>query len=304
MPDSPTPIDATERWLLPSLRSCLAGPEQTQWRRWLGRAQRLPDAAVGPRLAAAEALALAPLQVPWVSALATADLDPEQARTAWLRLDRVVLLVDGYRLRLAGLLDQPWSDSQWRQLQECLGDLPEAAAWRLQAGPAGRAYLCTPPGPGQNSLPAAPATLPPDALLGADLLEALPAARLWRRLLNDCQVALSTNELAQAGHGIRQSEAPWLWGDATQEASRSEVAWGMVDDAELQHLLGHLGCQTHAMAGRGVREGSSAQPAMIVPALRQGPLWLGFACGARFVLQPHDRWRFWKPSWSGGEAQT
>ena len=298
MAEAPSASDAGERWLLPSLRSCANGSQGSEWRRWLGRGLRLSDVDAGPRLAVAGALSLTPAQVPWVRALAQQDLPDEWAGRAWLRLDRVTLQVDGFRLRLVALHDQPWSDHQWHSLQTCLRELPGTENWQLQPGQGGRSYLCVDGPLSDRTLPEGPGTPPPDALLRADLLESLPTARLWRQFLNDAQVALSPRDLTQAGHGVLQSEAPWLWGDAREEIEQCGLNWASVDDPELRALARYLRLNVGEGAGPRLREGATATPASIAKALKQGPLWLGFACGARWLLRPRDRWRWWTSAWT------
>lgn len=289
-----------ERWLLPALPALLRGAEAAEWRRWLGRATRLADGGYGPRHALADALGLPLPQLPWVRAQARADLPDSLADTAVVRADRIRTRVDGFALRLTGLNDAPLTAALQRQIAEAVADVFSDARLRLQPGAGGRQYLC---GEAPASLDG-PQTLPPDALFGTDLADALPPTPRWRRLLNELQICLNQSGPGQAGHGVLHADGFWFWGDARAElAQLPEPGWREVEDQEIEALLELLGWRGQPGGKQsGLREGLSAAPAGIAGALRHGPLLLCFASGERYCLRPRDRWRIWCGPWR--EAAT
>jgi hypothetical protein len=288
---------AHERWLLPALPALLRGADGAQWRHWLGRARRLTDSGYGPRHALADALGQPLAQLPWVHAQARADLPQALAETAVVRADRIRSRVDGFALRLTGLNDALLAAPLQQQLTEVVNELCADVGLRLQQAPGGRQYLCGMPGEDLDG----PQTLPPDALLGTDLADALPTALRWRRLLNDVQICLNQSGPNQAGHGVIQADGYWFWGDSRAELTQLvEPGWVQLEDAEIKALTDLLGWKGEpGSATAGLREGPSAQPGGIADALRCGPLLLCYASGERFELRPRDRWRFWASHWKG-----
>lgn len=280
-------------WLLPGLRAVLNGADGERWRGWLGRAERLEDSAFGARQAWADALGVAPEQLPWARACAAHELDPVAADQVLAIADPLQTRVEMFDLRVLGVGAGQLSADQAAGLLEAINGYLEDEGLRLIAS-AVRWYLC-----GDAERWPDAGCLPSDSLLGSSLAGYLPESLPWQRLLNELQVYLKQHQLLQQlkqrGGGV---DSLWFWGGASAAPQSVACSWMVVEEADFRALGEYLGLQDgEYAAGDGIVEGAGANAAAIGSALRRGSLRLHFASGERFALRSRDRWRFWvKPA--------
>ena len=279
-------------WLLPSLRALLRGADAELWRRWLGRASRLPDGTFGARQAFADALGVPLTTLPWARACAAAELAPTEAARVVAIAEPIQTRVEVFNMRVLGSGWGALPDSQRAQLMADLNQYLQAEGLCLVAG-AHHWYLCAEDGEWPD-----PQCLPCDSLLGSSLSEFLPQSLVWQRLLNELQVFLNQHAPLQAAkaRGETQADSLWFWGGAASSPAAA-VAWLEAEEFEFQALGSRLSLAAKAAAGgSGICE-RPFDPLDVSASLRRGRLRLNFACGARFVLESRDRWRFWAPAW-------
>ncbi len=288
-------------WLLPGLRAVLSSTDGERWRRWLGRAERLDDSAFGARQALADALGVAPEQLPWARACAAQELDPEAAHEVLAIADPLQTRVEMFDLRVLGVGAGQLSADQAAGLLEAINGYLADEGLQLIAS-AERWYLC-----GEAERWPDAGCLPSDSLLGSSLAAYLPDSLPWQRLLNELQVYFKQHQLLQQlkQRGSGSVDSLWFWGGASAAPRSVACSWMEVEEADFRALGEHLGLHDgERVAGDGVVEGASANAEGIGTALRRGRLRLHFASGERFALQPRDRWRFWVKPASADSLQS
>jgi hypothetical protein len=284
--------------LLPERRRLSATP--TALAAMLGRGDRLPDAQAGERAQLLRHFELVPQG--WPMAAITRAFDAADAgEGTWLRADPAHALVEatGARLHAIGSLglDREEVDDFLAVLRPVFGD----AGVRLDAPTPERWYLSLPDGA------PVPDFADPASALGADLFPLLPAGRegrRWRALFNEAQVLLHQHprNAARIAAGRAPVNALWFWGAGRlPHAVRSDARAVLSDDVEmlaLARLAGRDGAQEIAPGTlvdlRRLRDAARLE-AVLRDAMREAHATvLDFADGARWQLQPAQRWRFWR----------
>ena len=172
---------------------------------------------IGRDVANADALRLAlfgadvAAQVPVGALTAVADgLAQRGDERYWLRVEPVTLTADMTRVFMTahGLADVEQADRA--ALRACVADALAEAGHALQHGPSDHWLLAPDTPPPVTFMPLAEA-------LGRDMADTLPgavAARAWRRLLTDLQVALHNADVnrRRRERGLREVNGVWLWG--------------------------------------------------------------------------------------------
>lgn len=246
----------------------------------------------------------------WPVAAVTRQRDAgDAAHSAWLRADPAYVRPDinGARLLAFGPalgLDERDSAALLPALRPVFGD----AGFTLDAPSPSRWYLRLPLGA------RLPAFAPPEAALGADLLEHLPGiegdpspeARRWRALLNEAQVVLHNHpHNAWRGEaGLAPINSLWFWGAGVlPDHVRSSCTHVRTNDSLLA-ALAHAAGVRGDMPGEGdvlvdyraLATFDDAFLGWIASAVAgQLPrLVLDFADGARWEIRRAQRWRFWR----------
>jgi hypothetical protein len=275
--------------------------------RRLGRGDRLADAAPGERAQLLRHFELLPRG--WPMAALTRELDAGDAGSGlWLRADPVYLRADANGARLQAWatlgLEAEESEDFLASLRPAFGD----AGMALSAATPERWYLSL----------AAGAPLPefvdPADAVGGELLSVLPGGpegRRWRALFNEAQVILHQHprNAAREAAGLAPVNGLWFWGAGQlPQAVRTRVGRVLSGDCELLALARRAGI---AVAGAQAGEVDPDAPPTLVDLRRQRDwakvqriiadagtagteLALDFADGARWRLQPRQRWRFWR----------
>ena len=139
----------------------------------------------------------------------------------------------------------------------------------------------------------------PEQALGADLFEHLPQGeegRRWRALLSETQVILHNHpgNVERAALGKAPVNSLWFWGGgALPDAITMNVSAVESSDPELQALaaLAQASATGPALLDlRHERDWSVVETQL----RRDSSTLLDFADGARWMLQPRQRWRFWR----------
>jgi len=286
--------------------------DAADWRRWLARGDRLPDAPPG-RSAVLRALFRFP-GTAWPAAALRRRAHAGDAHLgAWLCADPSFVRGEatGARLMVSPLddLSREEADGLARALRTLFGDAGAPLEIDTPSGWCVRVAEGAP----------LPAFVEPDQALGADLLQCLPAGdrgRPWRRLFNEAQVILHAHPVnaARVAAGRLPVNALWFWGagrlpgavqTALQRAAGSDgVLRGLCACADVP-------CDSEAAQAIDGGEGevladfASTDPAIIADewlprcqrALGQrrfGQVEFAFVSGERFRLRPWHRWRFWR----------
>ena len=297
---------ATATLLLPARSRFAAAALPDDVARALGRAV-VAQGEPGERAQLQRHFSLSPAH--WAVAALTRQHDAGDAAGAcWLRADPAYVVPDMHGARMMGHGDtlRPGDDDA------------AALAPALQAVFAGHGIGFDAPHPSRwyLRLPA-DAELPvfavPDDVLGDDLYEHLPqgdAGRRWRALLTETQVVLHTHPWNQqrAARGLQPINSLWFWGPgALPQAVSTAHAQVRSRDALLQALALAAGVQVDGADAvdalvdlrqlRSLQQLGNDAIRPLLQALRRGELQrlvLDFEDGLRFVLEPGQRWQFWK----------
>lgn len=280
-------------------------------KRWLARGDRLPDALRGRDAALREVFQLPGLSLP-VAALLREHLARDAGENPWLCADPAYLRVEAHGARLLACgedlqLTREEAESLAQPLRPLFGD-------------AGTPLEITAPSRWALRLPAGaqlPDFVPPDAALGANLLEQLPqgdAGRRWRALFNEAQIVLHSHPVnaARRERGAMPVNALWFWGaGALPMWVKSSLKLAVSDDplvCALAHRAGVTAAAVapHALdrlqrgsdtlldlASRNAREIESAWMPRLQSRDTQGSE-IAFASGERFRIKPWHRLRFWR----------
>ncbi len=255
----------------------------------------------------------------WPAAAVSRQSDRgDAAGHAWLRADPVHVRPDitGARLLAHGRamqVDANDVDAILPALKPLFGD----AGCLLDAPVPDRWYLQLPEGA------VLPAFSPPDAALGAELLEHLPGgdsrspeARRWRSLLSEVQVVLHNHprNLERIAAGRPAINSLWFWGAGRlPTAVHCDYRQVLSEDDTLLAFARLAGAGAAALPARcpaiaedmlvdlrDARDLARLQADWLAPlfeALRTGTLRelaLDFESGEGYRLSPRQRWRMWR----------
>lgn len=278
-------------WLLPA-RAQTRMPGLAGFDTLCARADAL--VAVEPGLDAALADAFGWRQpVPWAALLAQA---PADSPVPWLAADLVHVRAEAVGARVMALaVDQP--DPDLAGLFEALRPWLADEAIEIARIDGGRALLRCPVSHGD------PAALAPDALLGCDLREALPADLRWQRRINEMQIVLtqqSSNE-SRAARGLPAWNTLWFWGQGSAD-SCPLLPVAAVDsvDPTLQALARRwtLPLIDAGQAAPGAVLRDLRDPRRLLQAWQSGArpvdARIRFADGSGVRTRPWHRWRLWR----------
>lgn len=292
----------------------------------LGRADALPQSDAGRAAQRLRYVELLPAR--WSPAALSRHRDAgDAADAAWLRADPAYVRPDinGARLLAYGEALSPTrdeTDAMLSALRPLFGDrgfaldAPTPTRWYLRL-PAGRQW---------------PDFSEPEIALGEDMFEHLPhgdAARVWRALLNEAQIALHQHPANERRRerGQPPINALWVWGGGClPDRVRIAAARVRSDDDALRDCAYAARVPDEALPARfsnaGTADGAAAvalpglydlqrerdlkrfqddwlRPA--ISALRSGAisvLTLDAADGRRLRLRAAQRWRFWRAPWT------
>ncbi|TAN06406.1 MAG: phosphoglycerate mutase [Rhodanobacteraceae bacterium] len=284
------------------------------WRRWLARADRLPDNPAAREVAVRGLLRFAGDAVPLAALRHHCHAD-DAATGTWLCADPAWVRSEATGARL---MTWPLADLSAAEAAEL------AATLRPLFGDAGMPLTVDTPSAWcvrlADGAPAVPFTEPSRAL-GVAMLECLPtgeAGRPWRRLFTEAQVALHAHPVnaTRVAAGKQPVNALWFWGAGplpggvstglAAVASHAEVLRGLARIAHIKTLDPAPEAVHAATAGDEVLLdlGDAAAPVVVQqwwPALRRWlhvgrftSLALTFASGERFRVRRAHRLRFWR----------
>ncbi len=245
----------------------------------------------------------------WPVAALTRQMDVGDAgRDLWLRADPARVVPDMHGARLMGFgetlgLDETDAQALLPALQPVFAehglqfDAPTPTRWYLRV-------------PEALTLPVFVA---PEAVLGDDLFDHLPAGepgRRWRALLSETQVVLHTHpwNAQRAAQGRTAINTLWFWGGGVlPDAVRTSHAQIRSRDALLRALALAAGVQVDGEQTvdalvdlrqlRSMQQLGDEAIAPLLQAVRRGELdqlVLDFEDGAHFVIAAAQRWQFWK----------
>lgn len=196
-------------WLLPSSHQ-LAQPPFAELRASCRRADPLP--AIEPGLDAALRASFGwNCSPPWAALLSGVD---RQSPTPWLAADLIHVRAETSGARVMALaVDAQPPDPDCALLFDALRPWLADEAIELAEVQGGRALLRCPVSHGD------PAVAGPDAVLGADLREVLPADLRWQRRLNEMQIVLAQQSCNQARLARQQPpwNSLWFWGQGSAD---------------------------------------------------------------------------------------
>ncbi len=292
----------------------------------LGRADALPQTDAGRAAQRSRYIELLPAR--WSPAALSRHRDANDAAdAAWLRADPAYVRPDinGARLLAYGEALSPTrdeTDAMLSVLRPLFGD----RGFALDAPTPTRWYLRV------SSGSQWPEFSEPENALGEDMFEHLPhgdAARGWRTLLNEAQIALHQHPANEQRRerGLPPINALWVWGGGRMP-SRVRIASARVcsDDRALRDCAYAASVPDAALPARFADAdnaddtGISAMPGLYdlhrerdlkrfqddwlrpaLSALRSGAistLMLDAADGCCLRLRATQRWRFWRSSWT------
>lgn len=259
----------------------------------LGRADRLANAAPGEQAQLARYFTL-PSVPHWPMAAIQRQYDVGDAFGAtWLRADPAYVRADMTGARLLAWGNLALDDRESAAFIRDLAPSFLQMGCQLTATASDRWYVSFPAG---TTLPTFSS---PEQALGADLFEHLPQGeegRRWRALLSETQVILHNHpgNVERAALGKAPVNSLWFWGGgALPSAITMSVSAVESPDAALQALaaLAHASATSLVLHDlRHARDWSMVEKQLP----RDSCIVLDFADGARWKLQPRQRWRFWR----------
>ena len=288
-------------WLLPT-RNQVAALTLGDFQATCARGDPLP--ATDPGLDAALGAAQGWRQpVPWAALLAGAAAD---SLTPWLAADLVHVRAEAVGARVMALaVDQAVPDPDLRGLFEALRPWLADEAIEMVQIDGGRALLRCPASHGD------PGTLAPDALLGCDLREVLPADLRWQRRLNEMQIVLtqqSGNE-SRIARGLPAWNTLWFWGQGSADlCPRPDFATLASTDPQLRALARRWALPVvdpeYPAPGPGpvlrdLRDPRQLRAAWLA-GMRPEDAALRFGDGTGLRIRRWHRWRFWRSAVPAG----
>jgi hypothetical protein len=249
----------------------------------------------------------------WAPAALTRVVDggiEDASLSGWLRADPAYIRPDinGARLLATGDtlgIDASDVDALLPALRPLFGDV----GFPLDAPHPGRWYLRL---PREAKLPAFAA---PAQALGEDVFEHIPSgaeARRWRVLSSEAQVVLHNHphNAVRAAAGKPPINSLWFWGGGVLPDHVTSTSQTVYSDDPLLHGLASVGklvsMPLNAFSDftadalvdlRTLPDPRALVDAWMLPAAAsamRGKVMLDFADGPDFILQPGQRWRFWR----------
>lgn len=297
--------------LLPSLAGL---DDVAEFRHWLGKGDRLPDAPATRDGAVRELLRFAGDALP-VAALRHHCHADDAAAGAWMCADPAWVRSEATGARL---MTWPLADLSAVEAAEL------AVALRPLFGDAGVPLVVdTPTAWCVRTAAGAPpvALTEPARALGAAMLDCLPAGdggRMWRRLFNETQIALHAHPVnaTRMANGKQPVNALWFWGagslpDAVSTelaavASSDDVLRGLAKIARIKILdplpaaldtavsAGSVLLDVDGVASRDVVQQWLPEFQRGLRTRRFDVIVLTFASGERFRISRAHRLRFWR----------
>lgn len=291
--------------LLPEARRFAGQPLSAEFSWRLGRADRLPGAEAGERAQLLRYFDLQPRG--WPMAAITRQADCADARdNAWLRADPAHVRADMGSVRLLACGDLGLSPDECELFLKPLRPLFGDVGFPISAATPSRWYLML---PREAKIPTFPT---PTEAIGDDVFAHVPEGpegKRWRAMLNEVQIVLHNHPRNQ--QRISAGQLPvnslWFWGGGVlPDHIRCSAQSVESDEFELQalsRLAGISAVTTHAgnriVDCRGERDWSNLESRQIEQWLRQlgtrfAQLVMDFADGTRFVIEPRQRWRWFR----------
>jgi hypothetical protein len=286
--------------LLPERRRYAGQPLSPAVARALARADILPEGDAGERAQLLRHFELLPRG--WPMAAITRSLDAGDAHLhTWLRADPAHVRPDMTGARVLAVGELGLSAEEAEALVAPLRTLFGDAGFPISAPHPARWYLAL---PREAKLPA---FSPPEAVLGDDLFSHLPdgpEGRRWRALLNEAQILLHNHPVneARAAAGRITANSLCFWGAGRlPDQVRCAVPHVVSVDQGVMALARLAGANTDfsrqelLLDLRIERDWTVVEKALLETlAGPLGAVHLDFADGARFALEPRQRWRFWR----------
>lgn len=280
-------------WLLPSAAQInalgLSGFQNA-----IKRADRMApiDPGLDPALQAAFGWEFRP---PWAAWLANADPNPGQT---WMLADLIHLQAEVSSARVMALaVDSDPEHPDLPLLFDALRPWLAEEAIEVVSVQGGRALLRSPSALGD------PGTSAPDAVLGCDLRDLLPANLVWQRRINELQIVL-TQHSCNAGRLTRQLppwNCLWFWGHGRDDP---QFALPLTRVASSDPLLLALARRSglpainhdEASTGSALRDLRDPRHLQLVwdAGIRPHDALLRCADGSGWRLKPAHRLRFWR----------
>ena len=291
--------------LLPEARRFAGQPLSAEIARRLGRADRLPQADTGERAQLLRYFQIQPRGWPMAAITRAADRGDAEL-SAWLRADPAYVRADMGSVRLLASgelgLTEDEVESFLKPLRPVFGDV----GFPISAGAPSRWYLTL---PREAKIPDFAA---PSEAIGSDVFAAMPEGadgKRWRALLNEAQIVLHNHPRNQQriAAGLLPVNSLWFWGGGMlPDHVRCSANSVQSDDFEVQALCRLAGISA-AVADAGDRivdcRRERSWPTIEAGRLAEGLLQLGrryarlaldFADGTRFVVEPRQRWRWFR----------
>jgi hypothetical protein len=287
------------------LRERTLGPELA---RLLGRADRLPDL---PESRSGQLEVLFDVEPrPLGAAALTRSVDVgDHEGASWLRADPAHALVDMAAVRLMACGRLELEAGEVKSIGATLTAMFAEEGLAFDTPAADRWYLRL------DADAALPLFHPPEAALGADMEDWLPAGRdqgRWRRLLNEAQMLLHAHPVnaARARQGQLAVNSLWFWGaGGLPERISPGVSTIVSDDPLLRALAARSGTRCLAAAApeackRALVDLAAHEAEALLPWFQRAARGaeLVFAGGERFRLAAWHRLRFWRGPWVKGQA--
>lgn len=217
----------------------------------------------------------------------------------WLRADPVYLQADLRTVRMlhAGAAHLP--TAEWHALAAALAAYYAEEGLRYHAPHPDRGYLQLP------STATDPGADAPDAMLGLDLMHALPEAPEWRRRLNEIQMWLKLHPLSDSWQA--RGEVPvnslWFWGYGEFPPTFGLHTQAVASDDPLLRALA-LAAQVPVHAAQAELGGpvwrDLRDPDQLEAWLERAPqdFWqagqVASISGQRWQVRRWHRWRWWR----------
>jgi hypothetical protein len=299
-----SPVDSLVL-LLPDTRRFAGQSPGEEFARRLGRADILPAAESGERAQLSRYFDLQPRGWPMAAITRQADC-ADAAHNAWLRADPAHVRADMGAVRLLACGDLNISSDEAESFLKPLRPLFGDVGFPISATVPSRWYLML---PRDSKLPL---FATPSEAIGDDVFAHMPdgpEGKRWRALLNEAQIVLHNHPRNQErlAAGLLPVNSLWFWGGGVlPDHVRCSARGVCTDDDELRALCRFAGVATEAgdagdlivdcrrertwerlesgQLGNGIRELGR----------RYARVTLDFSDGARFVLEPKQRWRWFR----------
>jgi hypothetical protein len=280
-------------WLLPS-SSQLARPQFDELATICRRADALAPIAPGLDAALCDGFGWR-RSPPWAALLSGVGAD---LSTPWLAADLIHVRAEVAGARVMALAaDATEPDADLASLFAAVHPWLADEAIEMAQIDGGRALLRCPARHGD------PAVAAPDAVLGCDLREVLPADMRWQRRLNEMQIVLTQQSCnqARAARGLPPWNSLWFWGQGSADQCPALPLRQVAStDPLLQALARHqrADCIDLDARGDGVVLRDLRDPRRLLAALQAGlrPRNAQLRCvdGTGWRVRGWQRLRFWR----------